>query len=461
MKKIIRFSKAFLPCAIVSLLIIVLGVVGFFTKGINLALDFKPGLIEEVRLSDPALSVVYSGSANATIDITKSALTLVVSGTGAENKTTVLDFATYPTLLDIAKALSGEEDIEATVLESTAPSTLEVSKTETSEVAKTLEKNEKSEGESKADTTTEPDGGKALENNAVGATESFYMFLNSDMSTKLSDKPLYIYAKNKSATIDDVREALKDVEGVALKALGEGQDASFQVRMAAKDETDSNQALKDAIKNSLKTSFGENSVVITKADFIGAGFSQSLAKKSFVLLLCTILLIWVYAAFRFHWDFALGSVIALVHDTLIMFTFIIWSRMEFGTTVLAAVLTIIGYSINATVVILDRVRFNLGTVKVSNFNELLDGALSDTLRRSIITTVTTLFAVISLFIFTTGSIKDFACALIVGLLSGCYSSIFISSGFISLFRRNWKPEFGIHHSEKSVRRGELDMGVSV
>ena len=114
-------------------------------------------------------------------------------------------------------------------------------------------------------------------------------------------------------------------------------------------------------------------------------------------------------------------------------------------------------------VILDRVRFNLRTVKVSTFNELLDSALSDTLGRSIITTLTTLFAVISLFVFTTGSIKDFALALIVGLISGCYSSIFVSSGFISLFRMNWKPEFGIHHSEKAMKRGQLQMesGVSV
>lgn len=470
MKKIINFSKAFLPCAIVSLLIIAFGVVGFFTKGINLALDFKPGLIEEVRLSDPAMSVTYSGVANATIDITKSALTLVISGTGAENKTTVLDFATHPTLADIAKALNEEGDINATVLAS-------LDGAGATEATKTEEGLQATEEGSATDKTADKNAEKALDNEVaksdtgvasaakgagnVGAIESFYMFLNSDMSTKLSDKALYIYAKNKDTTIDDVRKSLADIEGVALKELGAGSDRSFQVRMAAKDETDSNQALKDAIKNALKASFGENSVVITKADFIGAGFSKSLAKKSFVLLLCTILLIWVYAALRFHWDFALGSVIALVHDTLIMFTFIIWSRLEFGTTVLAAVLTIIGYSINATVVILDRVRFNLGTAKVNTFNELLDGALTDTLRRSIITTVTTLFAVISLFIFTTGAIKDFACALIVGLLSGCYSSIFISSGFISLLRRNWKPEFGIHHSEKSVRRGELDMGVSV
>ena len=157
-------------------------------------------------------------------------------------------------------------------------------------------------------------------------------------------------------------------------------------------------------------------------------------------------MIWLYATIRFHWDFALGAIVALVHDICIMLTFISWTQMEFSTTTLAAVLTIVGYSINATVVILDRVRFNLPLMEVKTFKDLLDQSLSDTLARSIITTVTTLFAVISLYVFTTGSIKDFALAMSVGLLSGCYSSIFISSGFINLTRRSWKPEYGIHHA---------------
>lgn len=136
--------------------------------------------------------------------------------------------------------------------------------------------------------------------------------------------------------------------------------------------------------------------------------------------------------------------------------------MEFSTTVLAAVLTIVGYSINDTVVILDRVRSNLRIKKVDSFNQLLDRSLSDTLGRSIITTVTTLFAVIALYVFTSGSIKDFALALMVGLLSGCYSSLFISSGIISMCRRNWKQEFGIHHSLKEETGVlQMDTGVTV
>ena len=96
MKKVIGFSKAFVPCAVISALIIIFGAVGFVTKGINLGIDFKPGLIEEIRIAPPALSVSYSGNANATVDVSKESLSVVVSGIGAENKTSVFAYAEYP-----------------------------------------------------------------------------------------------------------------------------------------------------------------------------------------------------------------------------------------------------------------------------------------------------------------------------------------------------------------------------
>ena len=418
MKKTMRFSKGFIPCAILSMLIIAFGVVGFVTKGINLGLDFKPGLIEDVRIANPAVSVAYDGNARATLELSREGISVIVSGTGAENKTATFAYAQYKTVQDVADALNTVEGVNATVNES-------------------------------------------------GDVESFYMFLNSALSTQLTQNPLYIYAKNADVSIDDVRTALEDMKGISVKVLGSGSEMSFQIRMAVNSEEDSSNALQGAVEDALATKFGENSVAVVKTDFIGSAFSKTLASKSIILLLCTVILIWVYAAFRFHWDFALGSVIALLHDTCIMFTFIVWTQMEFTTTVLAAVLTIIGYSINATVVILDRVRFVVAKFKdgndmyegekITKFKQVLDIALSNTLGRSIITTVTTLFAVVSLYIFTTGSIKDFALALIVGLISGCYSSIFISSGFISLFRRKWVPKFGIHHSEKAMKTGELDL----
>ncbi|MBO4547491.1 MAG: protein translocase subunit SecF [Treponema sp.] len=294
MKKRITFSKGFLPCAILSCLVIVSGIFSFVTRGINLGIDFKPGTIEEVTIKG-------------------------------------------------------------------------------------------------------------------------------------------------AAGIEDVRDSLAGLGGVSVKKVGSSSD-TYQIR-AGVEESEGGK-----ITQALVNKYGEGNVDVLKTDFIGSSMSSSLARQSIFLLLGTMLLIWVYATVRFHWDFALGAIVALVHDICIMFTFITWSQIEFSTTTLAAVLTIVGYSINATVVILDRVRYNLPLMEVKTFKDLLNQSLSDTLARSIITTVTTLFAVMALYIFTTGSIKDFALAMTVGLLSGCYSSIFISSGFINFTRRDWKPEYGIHHA---------------
>ena len=188
----------------------------------------------------------------------------------------------------------------------------------------------------------------------------------------------------------------------------------------------------------------DGSVNVLITDFIGSSLSKTLTFSSVLLLLGTLLCIWIYASIRFRWDFALGAIIALLHDALIMFSFLAFFQVEFSTISIAAVLTIIGYSINDTVVILDRVRENIQVLDVQSFKDVINQSLSDTLSRSVITTVTTLFAVVSLYIFTDGAIHDFAWALIIGLISGCYSSVFISSGFITLIRKNWKPEFGLH-----------------
>ena len=395
MKRTISFNKGFIPCTIISAVIILFGIVGVFTKGINFGLDFKPGLIEEVRVAEPVAEITYDGAAKIALDLSAGQMDLVITGTSANNETRSFNFAVYNTVALLADEVNKVDGVNMTV------------------------KN--------------------------GSYDTTKLFLNSAVSTVLSNEPLYVYpAGTSEITTDDIREALSE-DNIAIKQLGSGADASYQIRMGI-NEGDVQNELQSSVNEKLYTKFGKENVAIVKTDFIGSGMS-----KSIVMFICVIVLIWAYAAIRFHWDFALGSVIALLHDVLIMITFITWSGMEFSVTVLAAVLTIVGYSINATVVILDRIRYNLKMMtEAKKFNDILNKALSDTFTRSVLTTVTTLFAVLSLFIFTTGSIKDFSLALIVGLISGMYSSIFISSAFISLSRKNWKPEYGVHHSLKNV-----------
>ncbi len=396
-----NFNKGFLPCTIISAVLICFGLVGLFTKGINFGLDFKPGLIEEVRVAEPVAEIVYSGPAKVSIDLSAGQMDIVVSGTGAENKTYSFNFAVLKTVHELAAEVNKIENVKMTERNSSYDSTK--------------------------------------------------LFLNSAVTNQLTNAVTFIYpAGTSEITTDDIRSALDD-KGVDIKQLGSGADASYQIRMGVK-EGDAQNEIQTAVNEKLFSKFGKENVAIVKTDFIGSGMSKTTTIRSIIMFVLVVVLIWAYAAIRFHWDFALGSVIALVHDSLIMIAFITWTQMEFTSTVLAAVLTIVGYSINATVVILDRVRYNMKMMpEVVKFDEILNQSLSDTLVRSILTTVTTLFAVVALFIFTTGTIKDFSLAMIVGLLSGMYSSIFISSAFISLSRRNWKPEFGVHHSLKAEK----------
>ena len=404
MKKTLTFNKGFIPCTIISCVIIIFGFVGMFTRGVNLGIDFKPGLIEEVRVAPPVAEVTYSGAAKVSLDLSAGQLDVVITGIGTTNETRSINFNEVTTVQALANELNKIDGVSTTVLNASFPTTK--------------------------------------------------LFLNSAATNQLTTTKLYIYpAGTSEITTDDVRDALSSMEGISIKQLGNGADASYQIRAGV--SSDGSIDVNTQINDKLNSKFGKENVAIVKTDFIGSSFSHSIVLKSVLMFVLTVVLIWVYAAVRFHWDFALGSVIALIHDTLIMMTFIIWTQMEFSTTVLAAVLTIIGYSINATVVILDRIRYNLKYMtEAKTFNDILNKSLSDTLVRSILTTVTTLFAVIALFVFTTGSIKDFSLALIVGLISGAYSSIFISSAFISACRKNWKPEFGVHHSLKAAKKDE-------
>lgn len=389
MKKIIQFSK-FFPCAVVlSAVIIIAGIVSTATRGINFGLDFKPGMIEEIKIANTVLEVTYNGTATVSLEANDDGIQMVVSGIGEENRTVLIPYSEVKTVSELAAKINDVNGVSA-------------------HIKKEMEL---------------PEDG---------------LFVNSGSSKNLGEKPLNLFVADVSTGIsaDDVRAALKTFDNVDVKEVGEGSDRAFQVRMGVAGDEGKN--LQAEANKALAGAFGADKVAFVKSDFIGAQFSQSLIRDSIILVLATLVLIFIYSAIRFHWDFALAAVIAIIHDALIMVSFISFIQMEFSTTTLAAILTIIGYSINATVVILDRVRSDIKVVEAKTFKEILNSALSSTLSRSIITTLTTLFAVLALFFFTTGTIHDFSLALTVGLISGCYSSIFIAGAFILAVRKNYK-----------------------
>ncbi|MDR2447908.1 MAG: protein translocase subunit SecF [Treponema sp.] len=390
MKKIIRFSKAFLACAIVSLVLIGAGLTGYVLKGgFNLGVDFQAGLIQEVQFAPPALRLTYSGAGNASISFDRNTLYIVISGSGVEGKTYPFPYAEYTTVGSIAAALSGVNGISVAT---TAPSDVQTSLFVQS----------------------------AAGNPQLGAEPFVAHYL------PLNAAPI---------SIERVRESLARLGEVSVQVLGQPEERRFMIRMQDSELEGAvpAESIITALETSPELNAGIDGVAVTSSNYVGSRFSQALSHQAGILMALTLLLILIYASIRFKPQHAIGAVLAIAHDALIMVAFITWTRMEFNTTTIAAILTVLGYSINDTIVIFDRIRETQRLYPEDAFVDALDRSITETLGRTIITTVTTMLAVVSLYIFTTGSMKDFAFALLIGMTSGVYSTIFIACGFVNFW----------------------------
>ncbi|MCL2191754.1 MAG: protein translocase subunit SecF [Treponema sp.] len=187
------------------------------------------------------------------------------------------------------------------------------------------------------------------------------------------------------------------------------------------------------IIDTLEAHFGQGQVIILRSDFVGSRFAGHLTDQIGILIAATLLLVLLYASIRFRLQYAVGAVLGIIHDGIIVAAFVVITRMEFNTITIAAILTILGYSTNNTIVVFDRIRENRRLYPDEPFVNILNRSLSETLNRTIITTVTTMLAVMSLFIFTTGAMQDFALALMVGMLSGVYTTTFIVTAFMNFW----------------------------
>ena len=168
-------------------------------------------------------------------------------------------------------------------------------------------------------------------------------------------------------------------------------------------------------------------VDIRRVDIVGAKVGNELKEKGLDALIFAIIGILIYVAFRFEWRFALASVLALFHDTTIALGAVSFFHIETNLDVLAAILTLMGYSLNDTIVVFDRIREHVRDSKVNDLAELINDAVSKTLSRTVLTSLTTFFVVLTLFLFGGEIIKPFSFTLLVGIIVGTYSSIFIAS----------------------------------
>lgn len=193
----------------------------------------------------------------------------------------------------------------------------------------------------------------------------------------------------------------------------------------------------DYLLDTLRDKYGKEKILILTSDFVGPSIGADFTIQSLKLLGLVIFLILIYVAFRFDFLYGLGAVIALIHDMFLMAVCTLVLQIPIDLTVLAAFLTILGYSINDTIVIFDRVRENHLALPEEDFLFIIDKSITQSLRRTILTSITTLFVASSIFIWAGNSLKSFSLLLIIGIISGTYSSIFVASPITYLV---WKMQ---------------------
>ncbi len=188
----------------------------------------------------------------------------------------------------------------------------------------------------------------------------------------------------------------------------------------------------EKLKQALVSAYGNTEVF--NLETVGATFGQQVVSSSIKAIVIALLLILVYVSFRFQWKFAVGAIAAEIHDLLVVVGIYSLTGREVTTATIAAVLTILGYSLYDTVIVFDRIRENQPKLSRTPYGDMVNVSIWETLTRSINTTMITLLPVVCLLLFGGATLKDFAFALLVGIMSGAYSSIFVASPILTILK---------------------------
>jgi preprotein translocase subunit SecF len=224
--------------------------------------------------------------------------------------------------------------------------------------------------------------------------------------------------------LEDVRSALATGDFGQAQAQHFGSSRDVLVRIAPQEGKQSAQLSEDVLKALRQQDAG---VEMRRVEFVGPQVGEELAEKGGLAMIYALIGILIYIMVRFQWRLAPGAVIALVHDVVIIIGFFALFQYDFDLTVLAALLAVIGYSLNDTIVVYDRIRENFRKMRKRTPIQVINAALNQTLSRTLMTGITTLLVLISLFVFGGEVIHAFSLALMLGVLVGTYSSIYVAS----------------------------------
>ncbi|MEA3333389.1 MAG: protein translocase subunit SecF [Pseudomonadota bacterium] len=231
----------------------------------------------------------------------------------------------------------------------------------------------------------------------------------------------------KDVTPDDLRQALAGVDlgDVSIQQFEDDEAHEFLIRVE-KSKTGL-VGLSDEIKVVLDKVFGSENVDIRRVEMVGPKVGKDLRRQGMLAIIYAMIGILIYITVRFEFRFALGAIIALAHDVMITVGVFALLDKEFSLPIVAALLAIVGYSLNDTIVVYDRIRENMKGLGKQNFITTVNRSINQTISRTVLTSLTTMLVLVSLFFLGGGVIHDFAFAMIVGVMIGTYSSIFIAS----------------------------------
>ena len=265
---------------------------------------------------------------------------------------------------------------------------------------------------------------------------------------------VYSVKQDAKPAVGDVRKAIDAFDNAAVIQYSEGVgDATLLVKTGETAETKKGKELENHdvgahVTKLLQAAFPKAELKAISVDEVGSMVGADL-KKSGTLAVCfSLLAILVYVGFRFQFGFGLGALVALAHDALISLGLFSLCGRQVSLIVVTALLTIIGYSVNDTVVVFDRIREDLRKDQKTSFKDICNRAINQCLGRTVITSVTTFFAVAALFAFGDGSIYDFALTMAIGVVAGTYSSIFIATPIMMWCYKNRRPQFEAETAEK-------------
>ena len=365
---------------ILAVVFLLAGAVSFVVfGGFNLGVDFESGLSQRIQIAPVGLEVTYIGNKDAVLSISGSALSLEVRGEEGV-ATTSFHSQAYPTAKDLAAALNAVPEVSAVVVD--------------------------------------------------GSLNTADLLSGYGFPATLSSTPTRLNFQGTGTTsIEDVRSAIASLGNAKVQTVGSAENQTFQIRLGIKDGA-TQASMEEEVKNALASFFGQGNVVVLQSDYIGPKFSANLLSSSILAIVVAMALILLYVWIRFRFAYAVSSLIALVHDILMMLTVISILRLEFSSTTIAALLTIIGYSLNNTIVIFDRVRENVTLNKNAALSKLIDLSVTQSVSRTIMSGVTTLVAILPLAIFASGDIQLFAINMMFGILFGTFSSNFLAPSML-------------------------------